>query len=64
VSYVHGDSSVTGSTYGREFVYSIAHAIHHYALISVMARLTQTELPPGFGVAPSTLAHRKAAERT
>jgi uncharacterized damage-inducible protein DinB len=58
VSYAHGDSPVTGSTLGREMVYAIAHAIHHYALISVMARLMDAELPEHFGVAPSTVAHQ------
>jgi hypothetical protein len=57
VSYAHGDSPVTGSTLGREMVYAIAHAIHHYALISVMARLMEATLPEHFGVAPSTVAH-------
>jgi hypothetical protein len=57
VSYAHGESPVTGSTFGREMVYSIAHAIHHYALISVMARLMEAKLPEHFGVAPSTVAH-------
>ncbi len=60
VSYAHGDSPVTGSTFGREMVYAIAHAIHHYALISVMARLMDANLPDYFGVAPSTVAHLKA----
>jgi uncharacterized damage-inducible protein DinB len=59
VSYAHGDSPVTGSTFGRELVYAIAHAIHHYALISVMARLMDAALPEHFGVAPSTVAHHK-----
>jgi uncharacterized damage-inducible protein DinB len=58
VSYVHGNSPLTGSTYGRELVYAIAHAIHHYALISVMARLLEVVLPAHFGVAPSTVAHQ------
>jgi len=58
VSYAHGDSPVTNSTFGREMVYAIAHAIHHYALISVMARLLDARLPEHFGVAPSTVAHQ------
>jgi len=58
VSYAHGDSPVTGSTFGREIVYAIAHAIHHYALISIMARLMDAKLPEHFGVAPSTVAHQ------
>ena len=57
VSYAHGDSPVTGSTFGREMAYAIAHAIHHFALISVMARLMDVKLPEHFGVAPSTVAH-------
>lgn len=59
VSYAPGSSPVTGSTFGRELVYAIAHAIHHYALISVMARLLEAALPEHFGVAPSTVAHAK-----
>jgi uncharacterized damage-inducible protein DinB len=61
VSYAHGDSSITDSTFGRELVYAIAHAIHHYALISVMARLMEVKLPEQFGVAPSTVAHQAQA---
>lgn len=60
VSYTHGNSPVTRSTLARELVYCIAHAIHHYALISVMARLMEVKLPEHFGVAPSTVAHQKA----
>lgn len=63
VSYAAGESPVTRSTLGREMVYAIAHAIHHYALIAVMARLLGLELPPAFGVAPSTVAHRRAEAR-
>ena len=57
VSYAHGDSPATSSTFGRELVYVIAHAIHHFALISIMARLLDLKLPVHFGVAPSTAAH-------
>ena len=64
VSYAPGESPVTGSTFGRELVYAIAHAIHHYALISVLARLQEATLPEAFGVAPSTVAHHaKSAAR-
>jgi uncharacterized damage-inducible protein DinB len=59
VSYTHGNSPVTRSTLARELVYCIAHAIHHYALISVMARLMEVKLPENFGVAPSTVTHQK-----
>ena len=58
VSYARGDSPVTESSWGRELVYCIAHAIHHYALISVMAKLMNLSLPEHFGIAPSTVMHQ------
>jgi len=58
VSYAQGDSPMTNSTVGRELVYCIAHAIHPFALISVMARLMDARLPELFGVAPSTVRHQ------
>jgi hypothetical protein len=50
-------SPATGSTLGRELVYGIAHAIHHFALVSVMGRLMGVAMPRGLGLAPSTAAH-------
>jgi hypothetical protein len=38
-------------------MYAVAHAVHHYALIGVMAGIMEVKLPVGFGVAPSTLKH-------
>jgi uncharacterized damage-inducible protein DinB len=63
VSYGQGISPLTSSTYARELVYAIAHAIHHFALISVMARLLDVTLPSHFGVAPSTVAHQAGDAR-
>ena len=60
VSYVAGDSPLTQSTVGRELVYVIAHGIHHYALIAVMAQVLEIPLPKEFGVAPSTLEHLRS----
>ena len=54
---------MTGSSLGRELVYAIAHAIHHYALISIMARLMEARLPENFGVAPSTVTHQTKVGR-
>ncbi len=51
----------TDSTLARELVYSLAHAIHHFALIAVIARLHGLALPADFGLAPSTKAHRDKA---
>lgn len=60
VSYREGESPVTRSSLARELVYAVTHGIHHFALISVMARLLDATLPPEFGVAPATVAHQKA----
>lgn len=57
-SYSTSGSQVTSSTVGREVMYAVAHAVHHYALIGVMAAIMDVKLPTGFGVAPSTLKHQ------
>ncbi len=46
------------STLAREIMYVVAHGVHHFALIAVMARVMDFPLPADFGVAPSTLQHR------
>lgn len=56
-SYATGGSQVSPSTVGREIMYAVAHAVHHYALIGIMAGLMGVPLPAGFGVAPSTIKH-------
>jgi hypothetical protein len=56
-SYSTSGSQVSPSTVGREIMYSVAHAVHHYALIGVMGGIMGLQMPPGFGVAPSTLKH-------
>jgi uncharacterized damage-inducible protein DinB len=60
VSYTGTDSTVAESTLGREVMFCISHAIHHYALIAIMARLLEVSLPSGFGVAPSTINYQRA----
>jgi hypothetical protein len=57
-SYAANGSQVSPSTVGREIMYSVAHAVHHYALIGVMGGIMGLRMPPGFGVAPSTLKHQ------
>lgn len=50
-----------GSSYDREMMYQIEHAIHHLALIRVAFReIGIGPLPEDFGVAPSTLAYRQS----
>jgi len=58
-SYAMSGSQISHSTVGREVMYSVAHAVHHYALISVMCGLMEVPVPDGFGVAPSTLKHQR-----
>lgn len=58
VSYGDEAAPAMPSTFGRELMYAVAHAIHHYALIGVMCGLMGVPLPAGFGVAPSTLKHQ------
>jgi hypothetical protein len=57
-SYATSGSQASPSTVGREIMYSVAHAVHHYALIGVMGGIMGLQMPPGFGVAPSTLKHQ------
>lgn len=60
-SYATSGSQASPSTVGREIMYAVAHAVHHYALISVMCGVMGFTMPAGFGVAPSTLKHRAEA---
>jgi uncharacterized damage-inducible protein DinB len=48
------------SSYSRELLYVLEHAIHHMALIRVLIKdqLPDFDLEDGFGVAYSTLAYR------
>lgn len=62
-SYATSGSQASPSTVGREIMYSVAHAVHHYALIGFMAAVMGLVLPPGFGIAPSTLKHQKESEK-
>jgi len=59
-AYSTTGSQSAPSTVGREIMYSVAHAVHHYALIGVMAGTMGVPLPAGFGIAPSTLKHQAA----
>lgn len=62
-SYATNGSQVSPSTVGREIMYSVAHAVHHYALIGVMGGIMGLRMPPGFGVAPSTLKHLRETSK-
>jgi len=62
-SYAASGSQSSPSVAGRELMYCVAHAVHHYALIGIMGAAIGFELPPGFGFAPSTVQHQHQAER-
>jgi len=62
-SYAASGSQESPSTVGREIMYSVAHAVHHYALIGIMAGLMGVPLPAGFGVAPSTIKHQAETQK-
>src|SRR5262245_20865420 len=62
-SYATSGSQASPSTVGREIMYSVAHAVHHYALIGVMCGVSGLKMPAGFGVAPSTLKHQAEAAK-
>jgi hypothetical protein len=57
INYEVDAAPLIGSTVGRELMYAVAHAIHHYALIAVMCGMLEVVVPAGFGVAPSTLKY-------
>jgi hypothetical protein len=59
VAYIDTDEPAVKSTRAREWMYGIAHAIHHYAIISILCRMQNIELSPSFGVAPSTKQYLK-----
>ncbi|MDA1028564.1 MAG: hypothetical protein O3B41_05870 [Bacteroidetes bacterium] len=50
---------VSQSSLCRELQYLQAHTVHHFALIAMILRLQGLDPEADFGVAPSTLLHRK-----
>lgn len=52
----------SSSTVQRELMYLLSHTVHHYAIIRLLATQAGVELDPDFGVAPSTIAHRRLHE--
>ncbi|MBO9562519.1 MAG: hypothetical protein J7621_07090 [Niastella sp.] len=62
-AYGANDASLTQvtTTYLRELMYTLEHTIHHMALLRIGIQSVSTvELPEDFGVAGSTIKHRKA----
>jgi len=52
----------THSSARRELQFLLSHTVHHYALIAMVCRLYGQEVDDDFGVAPSTLKHRRRSD--
>ena len=59
ISYAGPGSCAATSTVGREIMYAVSHAIHHYALIGLICGMRKIPVPDDFGVAPSTIEYQK-----
>jgi hypothetical protein len=54
-----GGAAWSRSSVRRELQFLRSHTVHHYALMSAVLQLLGVEVPRDFGVAPSTLEHRR-----
>jgi len=60
VGYGEPEAQAVGSNVAREVMFCVGHAIHHYAILKLLAAAMSVKLPYEFGVAPSTLKHLEA----
>lgn len=60
VGYGESDAQAVSSNVAREVMFCVGHAIHHYAILKLLAAAMAVTLPYEFGVAPSTLKHLEA----
>ncbi len=60
VGYGESDAQAVSSNVAREAMFCVGHAIHHYAILKLLAAGMAVTLPYEFGVAPSTLKHLEA----
>jgi hypothetical protein len=61
VGYDDNEAQAVGSNVGREVMFCVGHAIHHYAIVKMLCMTMAVALPYEFGIAPSTLKHLEAA---
>jgi hypothetical protein len=58
-SDLEGEIPPQRSSLGRELLFVQSHAVHHFALLCAIAREHGLAVAADFGVAPSTLRHRR-----
>jgi len=65
VGYDESEAEAVKSNLAREVMFCVGHAIHHYAILSLLCACVGVKLPYEFGIAPSTLKHlqTQAVER-
>jgi hypothetical protein len=57
----HYSADIISSNLARELHYNLEHTIHHAAFIKIgiLSLMPDVQLPKTFGIAPSTLRHKK-----
>ena len=61
VGYGESGEEAVPSNVGREVMFCVGHAIHHYAILKLLCVEAGVSLPHEFGIAPSTLKHLETA---
>ena len=61
VGYGETEAQAVRSVVARELMFCVGHAIHHYAILKLLADARVVTLPNKFGIAPSTLKHQAQA---
>lgn len=57
----HATGLSSPSSVARELQFLVSHTVHHSALIAVIASISGLNVPPDFGVAPTTIRFRNSA---
>lgn len=63
VSDDEGDRPTCASTLERELLFVLSHAVHHYALMNVVAQLLGQQTDRTIGIMPSTLVYQAGAAK-
>ena len=54
-----GEEGWTASTVDRELRFLASHTVHHFAIVRLLLADSAVRMSPDFGIAPSTLRHRR-----